>query len=90
MRLLPEQETMQCSGLLCQTVTVAAEKCKYLESLVGAGAPGRPGLVGGGRVTVAVASPPPPATFPWHYGAQTAVLTTFTLLTQGWALMRKC
>ena len=32
----------------------------------------------------------PPATFPWHYGAQTAVLTTFTLLTQGWALMRKC
>ena len=40
---------MQCSGLLCQTVTVAAEKCKYLESLVGAGAPGRPGLVGGGE-----------------------------------------
>ena len=86
MRLLPEQETMQCSGLLCQSVTVAAEKCKYLESLVGAGAPGQPGLVGGG----AVASPPPPATFPWHYGAHTAVLTTFTLLTQGWALVRKC
>ena len=56
-------------------VTVAAEKCKYLESLVGACRLGCPGWWEAGRVTVL-------QWLPWRYGAQTAVFTTLTLNTR--------